>query len=129
MDKNNEITNNDLVALIKDGFTLAAKQTDAKLETLSKQIDVNFEVSAKQTDAKIGTLAKMVANGFNDMGERIEAMKQDIGSMNQDISLLKQGQERIEMRLNNVVYRTELDAVLERVQILEKQMKVALKNG
>jgi regulator of replication initiation timing len=114
MDKNNEITNNDLAALIKDGFAL----------------------TAKQTDTKIATLAEMVANGFNDMGERIEtmkqdigSMKQDIGSMKQDIGLLKQGQDRIEMRLNNVVYRTELDAVLERVQILEKQMKIALKNG
>ena len=89
MDKNNEITINDLAALIKDSLALADKRIDAK-----------FEASDKQADSKIETLAEMVANGFHDMGERIGAMQQDIG-------LLKQGQERIEMRLNNVVYRTE----------------------
>jgi|GEM_PF-2515874 regulator of replication initiation timing len=84
----------------------------------------------------IDKLAEMVGNGFNEIGEQIGSMKQDIGSMKQDIGsmkqdigLLKQGQERIEMRLNNVVYRTELDAVIDRVQVLEKQMKDALKKS
>jgi len=80
----------------------------------------------KNKKITINKLAEMVGNGFYDMGERIDGIKQDIGSMRQDIDLLKQGQERIEMRLNNVVYRSELDAVLDRVQLLEKQMKVAL---
>ena len=100
MDKNNEITINDLAALIKDSLALADKRIDAK-----------FEASDKQADSKIETLAEMVANGFHSMGDRIEAVRQelkgDIGTMKQDIGLLKQGQERIEMRLNNVVYRTE----------------------
>ena len=80
----------------------------------------------KNKKITINKLAEMVGNGFYDMGERIDGIKQDIGSMRQDIDLLKQGQERIEMRLNNVVYRSELDAVLDRVQLLEKQMTVAL---
>ena len=100
MDKNNEITINDLAALIKDSLALADKRIDAKFEASDKRIDAKFEASDKQADSKIETLAEMVANGFHDMGERIGAMQQDIG-------LLKQGQERIEMRLNNVVYRTE----------------------
>ena len=111
MDKNNEITINDLAALIKDSLALADKRIDAKFEASDKRIDAKFEASDKridakfeasdkQADSKIETLAEMVANGFHDMGERIGAMQQDIG-------LLKQGQERIEMRLNNVVYRSE----------------------
>ena len=88
MAKNKEITNNELAAMI----------------------EAKFEVAAKQTDAKIESLAKMVANGFYNMGEAID--------------LLKRGQERIEMRLNNVVYRTEMDVALERLQILEKQIKI-----
>jgi hypothetical protein len=74
----------------------------------------------KDKKITIDKLAEMVGRGFNDMGERMDGMRQDI-------NLLKQGQERIEMRLNNVVYRTELDAVLNRVQVLEKQMKTVLK--
>jgi hypothetical protein len=110
MAKNKEITNNELAAMIEAKFEVAAKQTDAKFEVAAKQIDAKFEAAAKQTDAKIESLAKMVANGFYNMGEAID--------------LLKRGQERIEMRLNNVVYRTEMDVALERLQILEKQIKI-----
>jgi hypothetical protein len=94
----------------------------------------------KNKKITIDDLAQMVGRGFNDMGEMINEVrrdlsgeiglvKQDLGSMKQDINLLKQGQERIEMRLNNVVYRTELDAVLDRVQVLELQMKTVLKKS
>jgi len=106
-----EITINELAQIVKAGFEAADKRTDAK-----------FEAADKRTDSKIETLAQMVGNGFNEMGARMDEMRQDI-------NLLKQGQERIEMRLNNVVYRSELDAVLGRVQTLEKQMKIALKKN
>ncbi|MCX6758527.1 MAG: hypothetical protein NTX14_02365 [Candidatus Nealsonbacteria bacterium] len=96
MARNKEITTNELAAIVKAGFEAADKRTDAK-----------FEASDKQADSKIESLAKMVANGFHSMGDRIETLKQGIGTMQQDIGLLKQGQERIEMRLNNVVYRSE----------------------
>ena len=133
MEKNKKITTSELAVIIKAGFAAADKRTDAKFaaadkrtdakfEAADKRTDAKFEAADKRTDAKIENLAVMVRNGFDDMGERIDGMKQDI-------DLLKQGQERIEMRLNNVVYRSELDAVLDRVQILEKQMKIALKKS
>ena len=88
---------------------------------------------AENNKMTIDKLAEMVGRGFIDMGERINEIRQDMGSMKQDIGLMKQdivifkqGQERIEARLNNVAYRTELDAVLDRVQVLERQMKIAL---
>jgi hypothetical protein len=84
---------------------------------------------AKNNKITIDNIAEMVGRGFNDMGERMDEVRQDIGLMKQDVAMLKQGQERIEMRLNNVVYRTELDAVLDRVQVLENQMKIALKKN
>jgi predicted nucleic acid-binding Zn-ribbon protein len=113
-----EITLNELATVVKAGF-----------EAVDKRIDAKFEAADKRTDAKIEKLAEMVGKGFNEMGERIDEIKQEVSSMKGDINSLKQGQERIEMRLNNVVYRSELDAVLDRVQVLEKQMKIALKSN
>ena len=81
---------------------------------------------AKNKKITIDELAQMVGRGFNDLGERIDGVRRDLS---QDINSLKQGQERIEMRLNNVVYRTEMDAVLDRVQTLESQMKTVLKKS
>ena len=77
----------------------------------------------------IDKLAEMVGKGFNEMGAQMAEMGAQMAEMKQDISLLGRGQERIEMRLNNVVYRSELDAVLDRVQTLEQQMKTALKKN
>ncbi|MFA6376762.1 MAG: hypothetical protein WCX69_05190 [Candidatus Paceibacterota bacterium] len=84
---------------------------------------------AENNKITIDKLAEMVGRGFIDMGERIDELRQDMGSMKQDMVILKQGQERIEMRLNNIAYRTELDAVLDRVQVLEGQMRIALKKN
>ncbi len=115
-----EITLNELATVVKNGFEASDKRTDAKIDKLAAAVKAGFEASDKRTDAKIDKLAEMVGKGFNEMGERMDGMQQDVNS-------LKQGQERIEMRLNNVVYRSEMDAVLDRVQVLEKQMKIALK--
>lgn len=76
----------------------------------------------KNKGITIDKIAEMVGKGFNEMGEQMHGLRQDIG-------LLKQGQERIEMRLNNVVYRSELDVVLDRAQTLEQQMKTVLKKN
>ena len=83
----------------------------------------------KNKKITIDDLAEMVGRGFNDMGERMVGLEGWTTKVEQGIDSLRQGQERIEMRLNNVVYRTELDAVLDRVQILEKQMKEVFKKG
>ena len=70
---------------------------------------------AKTKKITIGDLAIMVKHGFNEMDSWFDLMEKNFGA---DIADLKQGQERIDMSLQNVVYRTELDAVLERVVIL-----------
>ncbi|MFA6376627.1 MAG: hypothetical protein WCX69_04485 [Candidatus Paceibacterota bacterium] len=126
-----------LAAEVKSGFEASDKRTDVKIENLAikiealeKRVDAKFdkfesvmragfEASDKRVDVKIDKLAEMVGRGFNEMGERMNVM-------DNNISLLKQGYERIEMRLMNVVYRSELDAVVDRVQILERQMKAVL---
>jgi hypothetical protein len=109
MDQKKEITTNELAELIKSISEASDKRIDAKIVALDKR-----------TDAKIDALAEMVGRGFNEMGERMDIMENNI-------TLLKQGQERIEMRLMNVAYRSELDAVTDRVQVLERQMKTVLK--
>lgn len=59
-------------------------------------------------------LAMMVKHGFDEMGGRFSEVDERFNRLEKrieiDINELKQGQERIEMRLQNVVYRTELDA-------------------
>lgn len=91
---------------------------------------------AKTKKITIDDLAVMVKHGFDEMDnrfkevdERFNKLEEKIGGMEIDIGELRQGQERIEMRLQNVVYRIELDAVLERVEILENQVKSLLKKN
>jgi len=93
-----------------------AKNKKITINDLAEAVKAGFEKSAQNIDS----LAGMVNRGFNDVQGQINEVKQDIG-------LLKQGQERIEMRLHNVVYRSELDAVLDRVELLEQKMETVLK--
>lgn len=105
------------------------KEKEITINELAAIVKAGFEVADKRTDVKIEKLAQMVGNGFNEMGEQIGKIKQDICLMKQDISSLKQGQIRIETRLDNAVYRSELEVVIGRVQTLERQMKIALKKN
>jgi SMC interacting uncharacterized protein involved in chromosome segregation len=62
----------------------------------------------------IDKLAVMINNGF-------VGMEKTMGEMKRDINELKQGQERIELRLTNVAYRFELQELQVRIDILEKK--------
>ena len=63
----------------------------------------------------IDDLAIMVANGFTGIHEELEPMKKDIQE-------LKDGQERIQLKLDNVAYRFELIEPQKRVELLEKRI-------
>ena len=69
----------------------------------------------------IDDLALMTKEGF----EKVDKdMKEGFKKIDRDIDELKQGQERIELRLDNVAYRFELVALEKRVEALEKVVKV-----
>jgi hypothetical protein len=50
----------------------------------------------------------------------------DLGKLKADVDILKEGQERIELRLANVAYRFEIVDLQSRVQALEE--KLGIKN-
>ena len=62
------------------------------------------------SNVTIDDLAVMIKDGFD--------------GVTKDIDELKKGQERIELRLDNVAYRFELVALEKRVEKLEKLVKV-----
>ena len=72
----------------------------------------------------IDDLARMTQQGFLEIGEKIqkgfENSDKHLRNVETDIKDLKNGQERIELRLTNVAYRFELVALDERVKFLEK---------
>ena len=111
MAKTKKTTIEDLARMI----TSSAKGLDKvieKTDLLADKVDKNLE----DTDS----LARMVKNGFDDMGGKIEKIQTDI-------ELLKQGEERIELRLTNDPYRFEVVDLRKRVLILEE--KVGIKSG
>ncbi len=66
----------------------------------------------------IDKLAVMINNGFVGMERRFDKVEKEI---KKDIGELKDGQERIELRLTNVAYRFELQELQARVDVLEKK--------
>lgn len=72
------------------------------------------------TKITINDLGKMIKDGFDGQDKKFE---QAAGERKG----LKQGQEKIELRLSNVAYRFELQELQQRVIILEKKMKVKTK--
>lgn len=62
----------------------------------------------------VDDLAIIVGNGFNDVQKEFEVVKQDITE-------LKDGQEQIKLRLDNVAYRFELKDLDKRVTRLERK--------
>ncbi len=72
------------------------------------------------TKITINDLGKMIKDGFDGQDKKFaQAAGERKG--------LKQGQEKIELRLSNVAYRFELQELQQRVIILEKKMKVKTK--
>ena len=76
----------------------------------------------KKEEITIDELAAMVQNGFNELkGE----LKGGIGELKDDIKKLQDGQTRIEMRLMNVVYRSEFEKLKEEVDMLKKAINMS----
>ena len=71
----------------------------------------------KKNNITLDDLGAMVAIGFEEARLGREEMKADIGQ-------LKEGQEQIKLRLDNVAYRFELVELQRRVKLLEKKAGV-----
>jgi len=65
----------------------------------------------------IDDLAIMVAKGFEGVQEQLSPMRSDIKD-------LKEGQEQITLKLDNVAYRFEVVELQRRVDLLEKKVGI-----
>lgn len=63
----------------------------------------------------------MIKNGFVGVDERFNEMGRRFNKVEGDMKELKDGQERMELRLTNVAYRFELQELQARVDVLEKK--------
>lgn len=83
----------------------------------------------------IDELASMVQTGFTELRDEIKGdinglkgdisgLKGDISSLKEDIEKLQNGQTRIEMRLMNVVYRSEFEKLKDEVAMIKKAIKM-----
>ncbi len=66
-------------------------------------------------------LTTMIKEGFDEVGERFNKVDGRLDKLEKDVVSLKKGQERIEMRLMNVVYRSEFEKLKEKVDFLMKK--------
>jgi len=64
----------------------------------------------------IDDLGSIIKNEFEKVNERFD-------KVDDDIKVLKQGQENLELRLSNVAYRFELKDLESRVKLLEDSAK------
>ena len=82
-------------------------------------------IKKKKKETTIDDLAIMIGKGFEDVGERIESLKesnaQEHEGMGRKLNSLEQGQEDIKIRLDNVAYRFELVELQKRVEVLERR--------
>ena len=76
------------------------------------------EIKAKTT---IDDLAVMVKGGFEHMEEKFDKR---MGSLENRMDGLEQGQEEIKLRLDNVAYRFELVELQRRVELVEKKVGI-----
>ncbi|MFA6534553.1 MAG: hypothetical protein WCT37_05315 [Patescibacteria group bacterium] len=74
----------------------------------------------------IDDLAVMVKEGFEAVGSEINDLKKEMRS---EISDLKQGQEEIKLKLDNVAYRFELVELEKRVKLLEQHLNLNTKTA
>lgn len=73
---------------------------------------------AKKKPVSLDNLAVMVSKGF-------DILEQGQKELKSDIQQLKQGQEKIQLKLDNVAYRFELIELQRRVFLLEKKVGIA----
>lgn len=96
----NEITKTDLAKMLQESN-----------EKLVKIVD-------KKIDQAVDNFAVIVKHGFDSVDDRFDKVEKDIKT-------IKDGQERMELKLDNVAYRFELVALDKRVKFLEKKMGVS----
>ena len=93
-------------------------------------------MAKKQTT--INELARIVKQGFSEVKKDIDDLAmatkkefdqvhQEFDQVHQEINGLKLGQENVELKLTNVAYRFELQELQQRVEILEKEIKLRKK--
>lgn len=73
----------------------------------------------KETRKEFNNLGRMVKKGFDDVDKRLHHFKQEV---NKRFDALEQGQEDIKLRLDNVAYRFELQALEKRVEKVELKL-------
>ena len=87
------------------------------INNLATKVD-DLAIMVKKGFNEIDDLALMTKRGFDEMDDRFEKIREDIDDV-------KTGQQRIEMRLMNVVYRGEFEKLKEEVFMLKSKMKIA----
>lgn len=106
--KNKKVTIDDLAIVIEKGFTEAKKDREG-------------------TKKDVDDLAMAVKAGFDGVDKQFKNMNKRFVALGKDMNGLKQGQERIELRLDNVAYRFELVELEKRVKKVE--LKLGLKSS
>jgi len=99
--ENKDITINELAVMLKNGFDGVDKRFDGVFDYVNKGF--------KQVDERF----KQVDEGFNQVNSRLDR--------------LENNQRAILARLEDVVYKTKLDQLKERVKIIEQA--IALKSN
>jgi len=79
-----------------------------KVDSLTKRVDSLDEKVQKNSD-DIDSLAIIVNNRFDESDKKIEKIQTDV-------EFLKQGEDRIELRLTNVAYRLDVVNLQDRVR-------------
>lgn len=73
----------------------------------------------------IEDLAVIVAHGFEGMRDEFSSdLHGEFKGVKENIKVLKDGQEQIKLKLDNVAYRFELVELQRRVDLLEKKVGV-----
>lgn len=96
-----------LVELMKAGFT--------KTEKRFIENEKNIKGLKSHIDAKIEDLAAMTQRGLLDVEERVSDRMEKVETSNQ----------RIERKLDSAIFRSEFDALEERVSRVEKETGIA----
>lgn len=73
----------------------------------------------KEIKNEFHNLGRMIKRGFDDVDRRFEENKKEHQIMKVKLDDLENGQEEIKLKLDNVAYRFELNALEKRVGKLE----------
>lgn len=80
----------------------------------------------KETKKEFNNLARMIKKGFDDVDERFNGVRQEFNGLRQEtnrrFNLLEQGHEDIKLKLDQVVYRFELNELEKRVRKVELKL-------